>query len=307
MKFLRVAPTTSYGLRSSNFFAFYFAVLTPVFMSLGCSTGSDSAGLSQGVGSIYSKVTIPVRAVIVSRGQRPYPLESLEIRASPASAVVPLLKTASKDHENRVAAVRKELSDTRDLIAEENFRLNKTKSEVADNYNQQIPRENNVPPETSRDDLDVLSELRAQKSRAVAQFEKQLAETVRPIEEKIAGLERYSSDLERKLDSLRTEFNSVVFSSLPAKPNKRWFTDANGHATITVSQSEPWYFWSETSRDIPGVGTESYRWILSHPDDLDDSGKLFFDHNSLLDSRGLVVDAEAGRLKIERNFERSRY
>lgn len=307
MTVLRGASKASLVLRSGNILVLALAVLTPVFMSLGCSTGSDSGAASQVAGSIYSKVTIPVRAVIVTRGQRPYPLESLEICASPASAVVPLLKTAGKDHEKRVAAVRKELTDTRDLIAEENFRLNKTKSDVADDYNRQIPRKKDVPPETSRDDLDVLSQIRAQKSQAVARFEKQLAETVRPIEEKIASLERYCSDLERKLDTLREEFNSVVFSSLPAKPKKRWITDANGYATITVSQSEPWYFWSETSRDVPGVGTESYRWILSHPDDLDDSGKLFFDHNSLLDSRGLVVDAEAGRLHFEKHFERSRY
>lgn len=263
---------------------------------VGCSASSDGDGASGE--SLFRNVSIPVRAVVVTRAQKPYPLESLEIRGSPASTVAPLLKAAKEEHERGVRKIRDELASTRDRLGEENRRLDAKKQEVAAVYNDGLPKQGDVPSEGSRDSLRAITKMRAQKTRAVKEYEELLASVIRPIEDQIRALEESCSNLERTLDGLRVRFNTLIFESLPARPTKKWVTDANGYATVSVPQSEPWYFWTATTRDVPGLGSETYRWILTHPDDLDSAGKLFFDHRNLLESRGLVVDGETGRLSI---------
>lgn len=284
-----------------------FAVFAALAGVAGCSSNAGDPRSGESDVSIFDKASIPVRAVVVTRGQKPYPLESLEIRASPASVVAPLLKAAKQEHEQRVSSKLKEIDRTKNLLTEESRRLEQKKQEVSDEYNGQIPKQATLPHESSRDDLDVLTKMRAQKSRAVQSFEAALEETIRPIESQIRLLEKECSQLESELSKLRHSFNTVIFESLPGMPTKRWVTDANGYATVSVSRSEPWYFWSETSRVVPGLGTENYRWILAHPDDLDDAGKLFLDHRNLLDSRGLVVDDNTGLLSTTPIIDRRGY
>jgi hypothetical protein len=284
-------------------------LLAPVHLASlsGCSAGTSGGDGGGADGSIFGKVSIPVRAVVVTRGQRPYPLESLEIRASPASAVAPRLKAAAKEYERRAASIVQDIEDTKRRLTEENRVLDQKKQAVANDYNGKLPEQADLPPETSRDDLEVLTKMRAQKSRAVRASEADLATAIRPIEEKIQSLQSECRQLERDLQSLRRGFKTTIFESLPDSPSKKWVTDLNGYATVSISRSEPWYFWSDTERDVPGMGTETYRWILMHPDDLDDAGKMFFDHRNLLDSRGLVVDADTGRLRSDTTFDRRSY
>lgn len=300
---LRTRPTVRFTTRCLIAVWTLFVLLPPA----GCSSSKEGSGGPDSDGSLFQNASIPIRAVVVTRGQKPYPLESLEICASPASAVAPLLKAARVEHEARVKEVRDELDRTRGRLSEENRRLTEKKQEVAAGYNERIPKEGDTPSEASRDDLDVLTKMRARKSRAVQSYEEDLAITIRPIEEQIRVLEESCSGLERRLLSLRQQFNTVIFESLPAGPAKQWVTDANGYATASISRAEPWYFWTDTTRDVPGMGTETYRWILTYPDDLDDAGKFFFDHRNLLDSRGLVVDAETGRLRTNNAIKRSGY
>lgn len=305
-------PNDALGLgsrRASNSspVALMFAVFAALTGVAGCSSNAGAPRSGESDGSIFEKASIPVRAVVVTRGQKPYPLESLEIRASPASVVAPLLKAAKREHEQRVTSKLKEIDRTRGLLSEENQRLDQKKQEVSDGYNGKIPKQADLPPESSRDDLDVLTKMRAQKSRAVQSFEAALEVTIRPIESEVRRLEGECYRLEAELRELRQSFNTIIFESLPVVPAKKWITDANGYATVSVARSEPWYFWSETSRDVPGSGTENYRWILTHPDDLDDAGKLFLDHRNLLDSRSLVVDADTGLLGTTPIIDRRGY
>ncbi len=271
----------------------------------GCSSREGGGGASDSGESLFQNASIPVRAVVVTRGQKPYPLESLEICGSPASTVAPLLKAAKEEHERRVIKIRKELDSTRDSLGEETRRLEAKKQEVAADYNDGLPAQGDIPTEGSRDSLRSITKMRAQKTRAVREYEEKLANVIRPIEDQIRALEKSCMNLERMLAGLREGFNNtLVFESLPGRPTKKWVTDANGYATASVPQSEPWYFWTTTTRDVPGLGSETYRWILTHPDDLDSAGKLFFDHRNLLESRGLVVDADTGRLRTNNTLER---
>lgn len=274
---------------------------------VGCSPNTGQQNPAEPDVSIFGNASVPIRAVVVTRGQRPYPLESLEIRGSPASVVAPLLKSAQKEHEQRVAAKLNDIEQTTELLRQENLLLDRKKQEVSDDYNKKIPLREDLPPESSRDDLRAVAKMRAQKSRAVKSFEGDLEVTIRPIEDAIRRLQVECRRLKNELEDIRRSFNTVIFETLPAIPAKRWVTDANGYATASISRAEPWYFWSETSREVPTLGTESYRWILAHPDDLDDAGKLFFDHRTLLDSRGLVVDAETGVLSTRPVIDRPRY
>lgn len=281
-----------------------FATLIQASFS-GCSAGT-SGGEGGGVaGSIFEKVSIPVRAVVVTHGQKPYPLESLEIRGSPASVVAPRLKTVAQEYERRVASVVHDIEDTKRRLSEERGVLDQKKQEVADKYNGKVYEQADLPPENARDDLEVLTKMRAQKSRAVRAFEADLATTIRPIEEKIQSLQSECGQLERDLETLRRGFKTKIFQSLPDTPSAKWVTDRGGYATVSISQAEPWYLWSDAERAVSGrETTEKYRWILMYPDDLDDAGKMFFDHRNLLDSRGLVVDADDGRLRSDTAFNR---
>lgn len=284
-----------------------YAIVWPLLLLLhaaGCSSREGGGGASDSGESLFQNASIPVRAVVVTRGQKPYPLESLEICGSPASTVAPLLKAATEEHERRVIKIRKELDSTRDSLGEETRRLEAKKQEVAADYNDSLPAQGETPTEGSRDSLRSITKMRAQKTRAVREYEENLANVIRPIENQIRALEESCRNLEHMLAGLREGFNTFIFESLPGRPTKRWVTDANGHATVSVPKSEPWYFWTTTTRDVPGMGSETYRWILAHPDDLDAAGKLFFDHRNLLESRGLVVDADTGRLRTNNTLER---
>ena len=274
------------------------AVFVIAFVGPGCS--SDSSALqSKSEDSLYVEKSVPIRAVVVTRAQRPYPLESLEIRASPASKVAPLLKQATEEHGQQVAELQDAIDDAYTKLREREQRLATAKAEVANQYNESVGGRQQLKNETSRDDLDSLSSVRSQKSAAVKSFEDHLAIVIRPIEQKIVRLRSDCQSLESDLAGLREGYNKLLFESLPFSPTKMWVTDVNGSVSITLPQTEPWYLWAATTRDVPGLGTESYQWLLVSPDDLDDNGKLFFDHRNLLGNRGLALDQSTGYLHKE--------
>jgi hypothetical protein len=265
----------------------------------GCSSDSGAALQSKSEDSLYAEKSVSIRAVVVTRAQRPYPLESLEIRASPASKVAPLLKQATEEHGQQVAAIQDAIDVAYTKLREREQRLATAKVEVANQYNESVGGREQLKNETSRDDLDSLSSVRSKKSAAVKSFEDHLAIVIRPIEQKIMRLRSDCQSLESELAGLREGYNKLLFESLPFSPTKMWVTDVNGSVSITLPQTEPWYLWAATTRDVPGLGTESYQWLLVLPDDLDDNGKLFFDHRNLLDNRGLALDQSTGYLHKE--------
>lgn len=299
----RTRPTVRFTTRCLTA-AWTLVVLLP---PTGCSSSREGSGIPNPDGSLFQNASIPVRAVVVTRAQKPYPLESLEISGSPASTVAPLLKAAREEHEKQLMKIRDELASTRDRLGEANRRLDAKKQEVAADYNDRLPKQDDAPSEGSRNSLRAITKMRAQKTRAVKEYEESLANVIRPIEDQIRALEESCRNLERASVAVRERFNTFIFESLPGRPTKRWVTDANGYATVSVPKSEPWYFWTTTTRDVPGMGSETYRWILTHPDDLDSAGKLFFDHRNLLESRGLVVDADTGRLRTNTTLDRSSF
>jgi len=214
----------------------------------------------------------------------------MEIHASPASTVAPLFKRAIEEHGQRIASVQDELKRTHAAILEDQQRLSTAQEKVANRYNDAIPNRGEVKSRDSRDDLESLSKARAKKSNAVDKYDQNIEITIRPIEQSISSLRSHFQALETKLTTIRSNYNSNMFDSLPGRPAKTWVTDADGVTSVTIPQTEPWYFWAVTDRAVPGLGTESYRWILLAPNDLDENGRLFFDHRTLLENRGLTLD-----------------
>ena len=275
--------------------AFATAILLASLFALpGCSQQSEGVAQPQSNISLFADRKISVRAVVVTRSQRSFPLESMEIHASPASAIAPLFKKAIEEHAERVASLVNEINRTRAAILQEEGRLLSAQADVAAGYNDALPSRGEVKPQTSRDDLESLLEARAKKSSAIDKYKKNVEVGIRPIEQSLAGLRSRSESLEAQLVTVRARYNNTLFESLPGRPAKNWVTDADGATAVTIPQTEPWYFWAATNRAVPGLGIESYRWILLAPDDLDENGKLFFDHRTLLENRGLTLDVPAG-------------
>jgi hypothetical protein len=266
------------------------------FVGSGCSSDSRAAIGPKAEGSLFAEKLVPIRAVVVTRAQRSYPLGSLEIRASPASQVAPLLKQATQEHGQQVAKIQDAIDVAYATLREEKQHLATEKGDVAKRYNQSIGGRQELKSEASRDDLEALSRARSKKSTAVNSFEEDLATVIRPCEQKIVRIQSHCQSLESQLASLRKGYNKVLFAALPASPTKLCVTDVDGSVSITLPQTEPWYLWASTTRDVPGLGTEYYHWLLVSPDDLDDNGKLFFDHRNLLENRGLALDHSTGYL-----------
>jgi len=288
-------------VNSATRFVFSICCLSMTLTVAACSATTAKNEGSHAGESLFENASIPIRAVVVTRAQKAYPLESLDILASPASVVAPLLKAAQQWHEQQVRDLQNKIVRTNDEKRTAEQRLIDKKNEVSDEYNRTKPNRGDIPPEWSRDRLKSLSAARAKKTDALRSTVSAIDDVIVPIEKEIENLTNECQRLERDLSSLRQKFDETVFGSLPSSPAKRWVTDSNGYATASIPRSEPWYFWGETTRDVPGFGTESYRWILTFPDDVDDAGKLFLDHRNLLDSNGLVIDADTGHLRRTSN------
>ena len=104
----------------------------------GCSSDSGAAAHRKSADSLYTEKSVPIRAVVVTRAQRPYPLASLEIKASPASKVAPLLKEATEKHGRQVVGLQDAIDTEYTKLREEEQRLATAKVDVAEHYNESI-------------------------------------------------------------------------------------------------------------------------------------------------------------------------
>jgi hypothetical protein len=236
--------------------------------------------------------------VVVTLAQTPYPLESLDVNGSPASEVAPLFKAAILDHEEQVAAVEMEINRVETELHEAESRLDAAKEVVASGYNERLPKVSEAPDRDDPEYLDWISEASRQKADAGQWYERQKSATIRPIEGEVASIQSNLRRLQSRLSLIREDYTNFLFSALPAEGARHWVTDTNGHAVLSVPRTEPWVIWANSSRLVPGVTTERYRWILKTPDELDSNGKLFADHRNLLDIRGLVLDRQTGMLGV---------
>ena len=248
---------------------------------------------------------IPFRAVIIQKNLGSVPLESFEIHGSPASDVEPLFEIANKEHVRLCDSIEKEIDAATEVLIREQSRLSEAKEDVATNYNAALPKKRDLSSKSTRDDLESLSTVRAQKSKTDAQYEAAVESKIRPLEQQVAKCLSDLDTFESRLYSFRAEYNIWMFNALPASPSKTWVTDSDGHSSISVAKNEPWYVWISGERLIPaGVDkfgvqkftTEIYHWILITPDDLDDNGRLFADNRNLLSVRGLGKGKSIGDL-----------
>jgi hypothetical protein len=264
-----------------------FTVVALLLLS-GCN-GFSGGDLSGDSNSLFGNSTIPTRAVVVTAGQRPYPLESLPIYGSPASDVNRALAPIVARHLEEEKRLQADIEAGRNTLNEARELLASKESEVIEEYNTMVPKASENPSVRDRSALAAVSKLRAQKTKADEWYRGAVSERIEPVKSLVSMRERELTSLERQLAGLQSSFVEKVFRGLPAAPRKTWTTNTNGEVGLTVPNGEPWVVWASTSRQVMRGMTERYRWIRHVPKDLDSNGALFLDHNNLLELQGLVA------------------
>lgn len=289
----------------------------------GCAAGSGESSGNES-GSIFGRATYPIRAVLVDRDQRPVPLESLSVYASPASTVRRHLAPTIEEYHRDLEDLQARQSETQVALNEQEKQLVAAQSSVSAEYEERRPKEQDLS--RARNPLKELSKIRAEKSKVDEWFKNAMAERVEPIENKIAALRDRERMLQSDMLRLRADFNDRIFRALedlPKANRKQWKTKGNGETTVSIPNNEPWTVWSVclhekavavrrdrqiTSSFQPGgtvrsrsteieravTNTRQLRWMLTVPDDLV-GGELHLDQETAFDQQAISVKFDDSR------------
>jgi hypothetical protein len=286
------------------------------------SAGEDLASAERK--SLFHPTSYRMRAVLVNTDQRPVPLESLTVYASPKSVVQRQLSSAIARHQQELKdwdSRRKKLTEH---LEKTKSRLAAEEADVTEEYNIRRPKQGAEDVLALRDPLDVISEMRTSKSKADDWFEQAMSSRIEPIKSDIAKTERAINESLNQQWQLQSELRDRVFkaiSQVPATQRKQWKTGKDGYVSVDVSATEPWTVWavaehekyigknivwssSSTKTGAAGwsssgainakdvVQTKQVRWILDVPDDLDDNNLLTLDLGTAFEAFVVSVESD---------------
>lgn len=284
-------------------------------MALSCGgCGSESAPGMQAAPdaspnvqrSLFNPNRIPVRAVIVTRGQKAYPLQSMRICGCPYSDAHAALQSARRDWEQDVTEIESAVAATETLLRETRTVLASEEADVAARHAELVPTADSIP-ENARNRAVLLAKARADKAKADEFFREAYTDRIEPVKEQISVLE---GQLRSQRGLLATTIASLAdreFSALPREKLQTWTTNEEGRTTISLPDASPWLIWADNSRFIAAgrfSETEFYRWALKVPDSLDSNGALMLDNNTLFGSHRLLT-GPASRNATESSFIRA--
>lgn len=289
-----------------------------ILCASGCAAGSGDPSENESV-SIFGRATYPLRAVLVEMDQKPVPLESLSIYASPASTVRRHLAPTLQDYHLELESLKTRQQEHQVAIKEQEQRLATAKSDVRAEYEARRPKENDKDLSRARNPLKELSKIRAEKSKADEWFQTAFAERIEPIQHEIDALRVDIARLQSDMARLRAGFNDRLFralADLPEANRKQWKTKLNGETAVAIPNSEPWIVWSvcthakavaiqrkrqvhsyhsgsavhTNATEIESAITQSkqIRWMLTVPDDLV-GGELHLDLETAFDQLPITV------------------
>jgi len=259
-----------------------------------CGKSPQLDDLASAPDSIYGTRTVRTRAVIITKGQKPYPLESLAIHGSPESDVKQALAPVLIRLKERLEKIDTEIDET-------NAKLKNAKDQIEEidtEYREKLPDASEKPNPNQRNSVKLLEKWRAQEITARDWHREQVA----PIKTTIQSLDETLQVLRGEQTSIRKyRIKNEMFAGLP-RPKKTWKTYADGQASLKVPNSGTWIVWAATSRELPTGQTEHYRWICRVPEDLDSNGALVLDNSNLLENRrGFDIFDESPREHLERH------
>lgn len=253
------------------------------------TSGSQTSDSSQR--SLFNPNHIPVRAVIITRGQTAYPLESMRIFGCPYSDAHATLQAVRQDWEQdvtdvetAVAATETSLRDTRSVLASE-------EADVAAKHAALVPTADSIP-ENARNRAVLLAKARADKAKADEFFREAYADRIEPVKQTISALERQLRSQRSLLAETIASLADREFTALPEDAVQTWTTNEEGRTIISLPDASPWLIWAENTRFVAAgrlSETEFYRWALKVPDSLDGNGTLMLDNGTLFGPHRLLT------------------
>lgn len=274
--------------------------------------------------SLFHPTSYRMRAVLVDSDQRPVPLESLTVYASPKSVVQKQLRPAIARHQQDVSEWDNRRQELTAHLEKTKLRLAAEEATIAEEYEALRPKQGADDVLALRNPLDVISEVRASKSKADDWFERAMSSRIEPIKSDIAKTERAINESLNQQWKLQSELRDRVFkaiSQVPDSQKRQWKTGKDGYVSVDVSATEPWTVWSVAehekyigknivwtnravqtgaggwsssgtidSKDV--VQKKQVRWILDVPDDLDDNNLLTLDLGTAFEAFVVSVESD---------------
>jgi len=250
---------------------------------------SHSPGTSQG--SLFNPNGIPVRAVIVTRGQKAYPLQAMRIYGCPYSDAHAALQTARRAWERDVSEIETAVAETETSLSETRTALASEEADVAAKHAELIPTTDSIP-ENARNRAVLLAKARADKAKADEVFRQAYADRIQPVKQQISELERQLHSQRGLLATTIASLADREFNALPRHEVQAWTTNEEGRTTVSLPDASPWLIWADNARFVAAgqfSKTEVYRWALKVPDSLDSNGALMLDNNTLFGSHRLLT------------------
>jgi len=286
-----------------------FILVAAIWMTSAPGCGPAKLGLEPG-GEASESIAIPVRVLVADAEKKAVAFPSLPIHGSPADVVWRLLRAAEAEFMDEQRGLENESLQLRSESTATRARLDNVRESLAREFNAAAPRESD-PAFTSRNPLEGISKARAAKSQLSESYAAAFAERVAPVEAEVRALESRLANVNARIESLRQSLPARLFAALPETPQGIWKTDAGGTANLTVPQGEPWFIWASATRRFSttrertgridlrsgqyrstdregGFVTESYRWLVLVPEQLDSSGHLSLDHTNIFDDRTIA-------------------
>ena len=285
------------GSARASFTAIALVVMVIVAWCAGCSSDSasdapvaaDSTATTRG--SLFDSNRIPVRAVIVTRGQHVYPLQSMRICGCPYSDAYAALQPVRQDWEREVADIETAVAATETSLRETRVVLASEEADIAAKHAELVPTADSIP-ENARNRAVLLAKARANRAKADEFFREAYADRIEPVKRDISILEEQLRSQRSLLATTIASLDEREFTALEREAVQTWTTNEEGRTTISLPDASPWLVWAKNARFIAAgrfSETEFYRWALKVPDSLDSNGILMFDNGTLFGPDRLIT------------------
>jgi hypothetical protein len=249
---------------------------------------------------------LTIQAVIVTDNNYPIKIPRSDVNGAPLEAAQETLTKLIEDRQDGLRRIERDLDEMSSRIkqAEERKRAATRELETAretaeESFEKERPKDTlRSADRSSRSELDELLAKRTQQQAADDRY-KDLTAGLTHLEEKEKDAERQLNELKSQEQRLRSDLSSNSridpFDALKAiqGPKKRWTTDLDGIARVSLPAGQPWVLWASINHRWPNGKVEVYRWLVRAPETHDADKTFYLDNKNLFDGQ-LPQGLEAG-------------